>query len=105
MTVAVLPRSTRTHWSSVAAEDQRVPVSPSTALAAAVPLFSSDDAVADFPWDKGVSAAVADGWVAGRASSAAVAASAVPRDLSLIRRLQTCGGSTGATHGLVHVLI
>ncbi|GGR76785.1 hypothetical protein GCM10010236_34300 [Streptomyces eurythermus] len=69
-----------------------MPLSPSTALPAAVPAFSTDDAVADFPWDKGISAAPAEGWAVGRAISAAVAASVTPRGLHLMGRLQTWRG-------------
>ena len=65
-------------------EDQRVPALPSTALAAGVPAFSSEDAVAVLPWDSKVSAAAAGVWATGRVISAAMAASATPRDLSFI---------------------
>src|SRR5258707_858683 len=40
------PRSTSSHWGSEDAEDQRVPVLPSTAAVAGVPAFSVEDAVA-----------------------------------------------------------
>src|ERR1035437_4045050 len=40
------PRSTSSHCGSLAADDQRVPVLPSTAAEAGVPAFSIDDAVA-----------------------------------------------------------
>ncbi|CAM5600448.1 hypothetical protein STENM223S_02840 [Streptomyces tendae] len=86
MTEAVAPRSTWSHWSSPAADDQRVFASPSTALPDGVPAFSADDDVAVRPWERGVSAAVAV-IGAGRVTSAAVATSATPRDLSLMREL------------------
>src|SRR5690349_11908233 len=54
---AVAPRSTCNHCGSPKALDQRVEVLPSTAAAAAVPLFSVDDAVAGLPWDSSSSAA------------------------------------------------
>src|SRR5689334_14889838 len=47
--VWVLPRSTCSHCGSLKALDQRVPVLPSTALPAAVPAFSCDEAVAGRP--------------------------------------------------------
>src|SRR5258708_23442002 len=56
----VAPRSTCSHCGSLKALDQRVPVFPSTAFAAESPAFSSDDAVAGWPWDSSVPA-VADG--------------------------------------------
>src|SRR2546421_532548 len=43
--VCVAPRSTWSHCGSLNAEDQRVPVLPSVALAAGVPAFSAEDAV------------------------------------------------------------
>jgi hypothetical protein len=48
-TVAVAPRSTRSHCGSEKALAQRVPVSPSTAAEAGVAAFSVDDAVAGRP--------------------------------------------------------
>jgi hypothetical protein len=88
------PRSTRSHWGSEAWLDQRVPVLPSKADAAGVPAFSVEDAVAGLPWaalaveqaaapscESGAWAATAGSW-AGRVISAAVVASANPRDLS-----------------------
>ena len=48
------PRSTCSHCGSLNALDQRVPVLPSVALAAAVPAFSADDAVVGRPWDSSV---------------------------------------------------
>lgn len=81
--VAEEPRSTWSHWVSRAAEDHRVAVLPSTALAAAVPPFSSEDDVAVLPWDSGRSAAAA-GLCRGRVTSAAMAASATPKDLSFM---------------------
>jgi hypothetical protein len=69
---------------SVAAEDQRVAVLPSTALAATVPAFSSEDEVAVLPWDSGRSAAAAGLLCRGRVTSAAIAASATPKDLSFM---------------------
>lgn len=59
MTEAVAPRSTWSHWSSLAADDHRVAVSPSTAFCDGVPAFSAEDDVAVRPWERGVSAAVA----------------------------------------------
>src|SRR5262245_515720 len=44
-----LPRSIWIHCGSLNALDQRVPLLPSTALAAGVPAFSVDDAVAGRP--------------------------------------------------------
>src|ERR1700731_4388454 len=44
--LCVDPRSTSSHCGSENADDQRVPVLPSTASAAGVPAFSVDDAVA-----------------------------------------------------------
>ena len=58
--VYVAPRSTDSHCGSLKALDHRVPVLPSTALPAAVPAFSADDAVAGFPWDSSDVAAVAE---------------------------------------------
>ncbi len=43
--VSVAPRSTWSHCGSAAAEDQRVPVLPSTAAEAGVPPFSVEEAV------------------------------------------------------------
>src|ERR1700750_453222 len=40
------PRSTSSHWGAEKAEDQRVPVLPSTAAEAGVPAFSVEEAVA-----------------------------------------------------------
>src|SRR5258706_99541 len=57
--VAVAPRSTCSHCGSLAALDQRVPALPSTAAEAGVPAFSTDEAVAGFPWDSRVVAALA----------------------------------------------
>src|SRR5690349_2653429 len=54
--VAVAPRSTWSHWGSLKALDQRVPVLPSTALEAGVPEFSVDEAVAGLPWERRVAA-------------------------------------------------
>ena len=64
--VAAEPRSTWSHCGSPNAVDQRVPVLPSTALAAGVPAFSVDEAVAGFPWDSRVVAAFAVSVVATR---------------------------------------
>src|SRR6266849_6519903 len=49
-TVWVPPRSTWSHCGSLKAEDQRVPVLPSTALGAGKATDSWDDAVAVLPW-------------------------------------------------------
>src|SRR5258708_40355735 len=54
LTVWVAPRSTASHCGSLNAEDQRVPVLPSTAADAGVPAFSVEDAVAVLPWDSRV---------------------------------------------------
>ncbi len=51
------PRSTWIHCGSEKAHDQRVPVLPSTALPAAVPAFSADEAVAGRPCESRVLAA------------------------------------------------
>src|ERR1700727_1786971 len=46
------PRSTSSHWGSLKSLDQRVPVFPSTALAATqVEPGCTDDAVTRCPWD------------------------------------------------------
>jgi hypothetical protein len=47
--VCVAPRSTCSHCGSLKALDHRVPVLPSVAAEAAVPAFSTDDAVVDLP--------------------------------------------------------
>src|SRR3954470_10708108 len=47
----VAPRSIWIHCGSAKALDQRVPALPSTAFAAAVPAFSTEDAVTGFPWE------------------------------------------------------
>src|SRR4051794_8008577 len=71
-------RSTVIHWGSLAAEDQRVPVFPSTARFAAVPAFSTEEALAGLPCDSRepeavvVAVAVARGRVVGVAVAAAV---------------------------------
>src|SRR5438105_2068878 len=54
--VWLVPRSTWTHCGSENALDQRVPVLPSNALDAGKVAFSSEDAVAGFPWDSRVAA-------------------------------------------------
>src|SRR6185437_16094288 len=56
---AVEPRSTWSHCGSENALDQRVPVLPSTAAEAGKDAFSSDDAVAGWPCDSSVEAALA----------------------------------------------
>ena len=48
-TVVEPPRSTRSHCGSLNALDHRVPVLPSTAAAAGVVAFSTDEAVAGRP--------------------------------------------------------
>src|SRR5687767_12852372 len=53
------PRSTRIHWGSAAALDQRVPALPSTAAEAGVPPFSVEEAVTGLPWDSSSGAAEA----------------------------------------------
>src|SRR5262245_40139899 len=60
VTLAELPRSTWSQCGSLNALDHRVPVLPSTAAAAGVPGFSTEDAVAGLPWDSSMLAAVAD---------------------------------------------
>jgi hypothetical protein len=55
--VAVAPRSTCSHCGSLNWLDQRVPALPSTALAATVPAFSTEDAVAGLPCDSSTLAA------------------------------------------------
>src|SRR5882762_6408312 len=52
--VSLAPRSTWSHCGSANALDHRVVVLPSTALAAGVPVFSTDDAVAVLPCDSKV---------------------------------------------------
>src|SRR6266571_9133681 len=59
LTVADAPRSTWIHCGSLKALDQRVPVLPSTAAEAGVPAPSTDEAVAGFPCDSNVLAALA----------------------------------------------
>src|SRR5215470_4204745 len=58
-TVTVEPRSTWIHCGSLNADDQRVPVLPSTAALAGVPAFSVDDAVAGLPCEISGPAALA----------------------------------------------
>src|SRR5688572_16957723 len=74
LTAAEAPRSTWIHWGSLNALDQRVPVLPSTALAAGVPAFSVEEALTGRPWDSRVTAASARGGSASTdsATSAAV---------------------------------
>ncbi len=81
---ALAPRSTCSHCGSEKALDQRVPVLPSTAFEAGNAAFSSDDAVAGFPWDSSVDAAAAR--LAGTATSAKAAMSAVTTPRIEIRR-------------------
>src|SRR5689334_22441704 len=50
----VEPRSTCSHCGSLNALDQRDPVLPSVAFAAAVPGASVEDAVVGWPWDSSV---------------------------------------------------
>ena len=45
----MVPRSTSSHCGSEKAEDQRVPVLPSVAAVAGVPVFSVDEAVVGAP--------------------------------------------------------
>ena len=54
--VAVLPRSTSSHWGSEKALDHLVPVLPSTAAEAGKVAFSVEDAVAGCPWESRVAA-------------------------------------------------
>jgi hypothetical protein len=56
---AVAPRSTCSHCGSENADDQRVPVLPSTAAEAGYAPLSTDDAMAGLPWDSSVAAALA----------------------------------------------
>src|SRR5215470_18339775 len=58
-TLTVEPRSTWIHCGSLNADDQRVPVLPSTAAEAGKVAFSVDEAVAGLPWDNRVLAALA----------------------------------------------
>jgi hypothetical protein len=51
LTECAAPRSTDSHCGLANAEDQRVPVLPSTALVAGVPTFSVEDAVTAAPRD------------------------------------------------------
>src|ERR1700728_1960829 len=56
------PRSTSSHWGSLKALDQRVPVFPSTALAATqVEPGCTDDAVTGIPWDSMITGSGARG--------------------------------------------
>src|ERR1035437_10109719 len=63
--LAVAPRSTCSHCGSLNADDQRVPVLPSTAADAGVPAFSVEEAVAALPCEMFGSAARATGLNAG----------------------------------------
>ncbi|GGX70157.1 hypothetical protein GCM10010515_42300 [Streptomyces fructofermentans] len=56
--------------------------------------------MANLPWDSGVSAAAAGAW-AGMATSAAMAAKAIPKDLSLMRALRSddAGRGVRVAHG------
>src|ERR1700729_3389832 len=57
-----VPRSTSSHWGSLKALDQRVPVFPSTALAATqVEPGCTDDAVTGRPWDSRITGSGARG--------------------------------------------
>jgi hypothetical protein len=57
--VAVVPRSTWSHCGSLNWLDHRVPALPSTALAAGVPPFSTEEAVAGRPCESRAPAALA----------------------------------------------
>src|SRR3712207_6229818 len=72
-TVTVLPRSTWIHCGSANWLDQRVEALPSTALAAAYPPPSTEEAVAALPREMGNSSAAA-----GMANTTAPAASVMP---------------------------
>src|SRR5450432_769716 len=56
---ALAPRSTSSHCGSLNALDHRVPVLPSTAAEAGNDALCTDDAVAGWPWDSRVAAALA----------------------------------------------
>src|ERR1700734_1193845 len=57
-----VPRSTSSHWGSLKSLDQRVPVFPSTALAATqVEPGCTDDAVTGRPWDNRITGSGARG--------------------------------------------
>ncbi|BCB79436.1 hypothetical protein GCM10022251_71770 [Phytohabitans flavus] len=58
-TAALAPRSTWIHCGTLNALDQRVPVLPSTAFAAAIVAFSAEDAVAGRPCEMSGPAALA----------------------------------------------
>src|SRR5947208_223031 len=80
----VLPRSTWSHCGSEKAEDQRVPVLPSVALAAGVPAFSAEDAVVGLPWESRVGAA----WAAVLVATSAYAARPIATTTAVIARTQ-----------------
>src|SRR5258708_5391528 len=77
--VSTEPRSTWSHCGSLNALDQRVPVLPSTAEAAGVPTFSTDDAVASLPCESNVGAAWAEPGVIATISPAMRATTRVTR--------------------------
>src|SRR4051812_7644166 len=82
LSVAVVPRSTCSHCASLNALDQRVPVLPSTALAAAKSAFSALDAVAVLPCDSRVSAACAETTVRAAYPATSTATTALSTRLS-----------------------
>src|ERR1700728_4181033 len=70
------PRSTSSHWGSLKLLDQRVPVFPSTALAATqVEPSCTDDAVTGRPWDSRTTGSGATG---ARAAAERRGAAALP---------------------------
>ena len=89
MIEALAPRSTCSHCGSENALDQRVPVLPSTAFEAGNEAFSTDDAVAGWPCDSNVAAALAR--LAGPATNAKAATSAATAAKIQIRRGRTAG--------------
>src|SRR5262245_2495595 len=84
--VSVAPRSTCSHWGSLKALDQRVPVLPSVAFEAAEPAFSVEEAVVGLPWDS--RAPWADAAVGAEATTSPVrtVVAAAANASSLVRR-------------------
>src|SRR5690242_19809217 len=81
---ALEPRSTCSHCGSENALDQRVPVFPSVAAEAGYDVLCTEDAVVGWPCDSNVAAALAR--LAGPATKAAAAASALTAVRTQIRR-------------------
>jgi hypothetical protein len=92
--VAVAPRSTRIHCGSLKALDQRVPVLPSTALAAGVPAFSVEEARTGLPWESSGSAARA---VPDTATTKAASKAATTPAISEARSRTAAGGAGWGT--------